>query len=146
MMAVVRSCFSSRWTVRLREQCAAGPHRLSSAATSPEPTSTPSSKRRVVLVRSIDKLNLHGDGVGTYVSQNGVGMQVVVPFAAPGDEIQAELWSATWTRERNGRQISLRAPGRSSGSKWHCPIPVIIEHSLSAANTSGPVVDANCST
>ncbi|KAG3057294.1 hypothetical protein PI124_g22836 [Phytophthora idaei] len=121
MMVVVRSCFSSRWTVRLREQCAAGPHRLFSAATSPEPTSTPSSKRRVAL--SIDKLNSHGDGVGTYVSQNGVGMQVVVPFAAPGDEIQAELWERDvdsrekWAADKPqgtwpifGQQVALSDP------------------------------------
>ncbi|KAI9909906.1 hypothetical protein PsorP6_010760 [Peronosclerospora sorghi] len=47
-------------------------------------------KQRIAL--SIEKLNEDGDGVGSYVSQHGGTMHVKVPFAAPGDTVEAEIW------------------------------------------------------
>ncbi|ETK95274.1 hypothetical protein L915_01777 [Phytophthora nicotianae] len=114
----LRSRFSSRWAACMRT---ARVHRIFSTVTPPRPSTAPKSKRRVVL--SIDKLNSHGDGVGTYISPEGVKMQVVVPFSAPGDEIQAELWERDvqsrekWVADKPqsawpvfGQQVALSEP------------------------------------
>ncbi|KAH7484933.1 putative RNA methyltransferase CT0009 [Phytophthora ramorum] len=61
--------------------------RLFSSGVSPP---APNTKRLVAL--AVDKLNGHGDGIGSYVSPEGTQMQVVVPFAASGDELQVEIW------------------------------------------------------
>lgn len=47
-------------------------------------------KRRVRL--SVSKLNSLGDGVGTFISDADVKMQVIVPFTTPGDELEVEIW------------------------------------------------------
>ncbi|RLN60462.1 hypothetical protein BBJ28_00010241, partial [Nothophytophthora sp. Chile5] len=41
---------------------------------------------------TISSLNEDGDGVGVYTTASSPEMQVVVPFTAPGDELQVELW------------------------------------------------------
>ncbi|KAE8968541.1 hypothetical protein PF005_g27841 [Phytophthora fragariae] len=82
----------------------------------------PNAKRRVAL--TVDKFNGDGDGVGSYVSDEGVDMQVVVPFASPGDELQVEIWERDvqsrdkWAAQQPrdtwpifGQQVELVKPG-----------------------------------
>ncbi|KAG6617275.1 RNA methyltransferase [Phytophthora cinnamomi] len=77
-----------RWPPCRPERFSARAHRFFSAtAASP---AAPNGKRCVAL--TVEKLNGNGDGVGSYVSDEGVEMQVVVPFAAPGDEMQVDVW------------------------------------------------------
>lgn len=75
-------------------------------------------------MQTVDKLNGNGDGLGTYVSDEGVKMQVVVPFASPGDELQVEIWERDvqsrdkWAAQQPrdawpifGQQVELEKPG-----------------------------------
>ncbi|POM72785.1 RNA methyltransferase, partial [Phytophthora palmivora] len=77
----------ARWPTCLLEQHTTRTQRFFSSIQSPP---VPNAKRHVTL--TVEKLNSHGDSVSTYVSAEGVEMEVVVPFAAPGDELQAEIW------------------------------------------------------
>ncbi|KAG7375455.1 hypothetical protein PHYPSEUDO_001134 [Phytophthora pseudosyringae] len=90
LLPALRSRLSPRWTARVYEQCSTRPHRHFATAVSTQVPPALKIKRRVAL--SVDKLNSHGDGVGTYVSEGGAEMQVVLPYAVPGDELEAEIW------------------------------------------------------
>ncbi|KAL7678581.1 putative (Uracil-5)-methyltransferase family, S-adenosyl-L-methionine-dependent methyltransferase [Plasmopara halstedii] len=79
---------SRRWTLlrNCLQQYSSFTNRLLSTSIRP----APNAKRRVSL--SITKLNSHGDGVGTFISEDDTELQVIVPFTAPGDKLIAEIW------------------------------------------------------
>ncbi|KAG7396383.1 hypothetical protein PHYBOEH_002343 [Phytophthora boehmeriae] len=84
-------------------RCAADASRFLSTASSPP------AKRSIAL--TIERLNAQGDGVGSYKSDHDVEMQVTVPFAAPGDTLQVDIWTRDvemrnkWTPEQSNKQM-----------------------------------------
>ncbi|CAI5741943.1 unnamed protein product [Hyaloperonospora brassicae] len=82
-----------RWTTTtdFRPRQLLHTRRVFSSATAHRQTVVQTSPKRRIAV-SIEQLNGHGDGIGTYVSEKGVSMQVIVPFGAPGDELEVDVW------------------------------------------------------
>ncbi|CAH0478730.1 unnamed protein product [Peronospora belbahrii] len=79
-----------QWTIHLPRQGTNCVSRLFSIAR-PTTNSVESNGKRLIPL-SIDKINDQGDGVGTYITEEGLKIQVMVPFTAPGDELEVEIW------------------------------------------------------